>query len=97
MRFAVEILDLIFSFLSSDHRTLLACMKDPILSPIVKRHLYLIIVYVGPKKQANKYHALHQSPSIILCRMIIAHYIVFEFFKCRPIPDGCHLIESSVL
>ena len=37
---AVEILDHIFSFLVSHKRTLRECSRDPVLSPIVERHLY---------------------------------------------------------
>jgi hypothetical protein len=43
MQLSVEILDHIFSFLEplGPHRkTLIACSKDPVLSPIVERHLY---------------------------------------------------------
>ena len=45
-----DILDYIFSFLISDRKTLIACPKDPVLSPIVERHAYYhIIVQVGER------------------------------------------------
>ena len=44
MQFSAEILDHIFSFLISHRETLIACSKDPILSPIVERHLYYHVV-----------------------------------------------------
>jgi len=40
MRLSVEILDHIFSFLLSHREFLIACSKDPLLSPIIERHLY---------------------------------------------------------
>ena len=40
MRLPVEILSLIFSFLVSDIATLTACSKDPLLFPVVEKHLY---------------------------------------------------------
>ena len=40
MRLPVEILNRIFSFLVSDLSTLTTCSKDPLLFPIVERHLY---------------------------------------------------------
>ena len=40
MRFSVEVLDHIFSFLVSHHGTLLACSRDPVLSPIIERQLF---------------------------------------------------------
>jgi hypothetical protein len=40
MRFSVEILDHIFSFLVPHQATLLACSKDPILFPIIERQVY---------------------------------------------------------
>ncbi len=39
MKLSVELLDYIFSFLVS-HKTLVACSEDPVLFPIVERHLY---------------------------------------------------------
>jgi len=41
MKFSIEIVDHIFSFLIPNHRqTLIGCSKDPVLSPIVDRLLY---------------------------------------------------------
>ena len=40
MRFSVEILDHIFSFLVSHHDTLFACSMDPVLFPIIERQLF---------------------------------------------------------
>jgi len=50
MRLSVEILDLIFSFLVSHRESLIACSKEPVLSPIVGRHLYYhVIVRIGKR------------------------------------------------
>jgi hypothetical protein len=40
MRFSVEILDHIFSFLVSHRSTLFGCSNDPVLSPIIERQLF---------------------------------------------------------
>ena len=50
MRVSVEILDLIFGFLIPHREALIACSKDQVLSPIVKRHLfYHVIVHLGSR------------------------------------------------
>jgi len=49
MQLSVEILDHVFSYLVSHRETLIACSKDPVLFPIVERHLYYhVIVNIGP-------------------------------------------------
>ena len=40
MQLSVEVVDHIFSFLVSDHRTLIACSEDPALFPMVERDFY---------------------------------------------------------
>ncbi len=48
MRVSLEILDLILGFLIPHRETLIACSKDQVLFPIVKRHLYYhVIVHFG--------------------------------------------------
>ena len=50
MRVSLEILDLIFGFLIPHREALVACSKDQVLFPIVKRHLfYHVIVHLGSR------------------------------------------------
>jgi len=47
----LEILDHIFSFLVPHRETLIACSKDPVLSPIVEKYLYHhLIINIGDQK-----------------------------------------------
>lgn len=59
MQVSVEILDLIFGFLIPHRKALIACSKDQVLSPFVKRHLfYHIIVHLGARyKKADSMYA----------------------------------------
>jgi hypothetical protein len=51
MQLSVEILDHIFGFLVSHRETLIACSKDPVLSPIIERHLYYHLnVHFGKRR-----------------------------------------------
>jgi hypothetical protein len=56
MQLSVEILDHIFSFLVPHRETLIACSKDPVLSPIIERHLYHhVIVHFGKRRSDADY------------------------------------------
>ena len=54
IQLSFDILDYIFSFLVSDRGTLVACSKDPVLSPLVERHVYYhVIVDVGVRTNSS--------------------------------------------
>jgi hypothetical protein len=56
MQLSVEILDQVFSFLVPHRETLIACSKDPVLSPIIERHLYHhVIVHFGKRRSDTDY------------------------------------------
>jgi len=54
MRLPVEILHHIFSSLVSHQETLVACSQDPVLLPIVERHLYYHVnVFIGRRRSRS--------------------------------------------
>ena len=53
MQLSVEVVDHIFSFLVSERETLVACSEDPVLFPIVERHLYHQITVSIPYGTSN--------------------------------------------
>jgi hypothetical protein len=68
MRLSVEILDHIFSFLVPHRKTLIACSKDSLLSPIVERHLYYhVIVHFGKRSSDADYAFEPDDLSRLVC------------------------------
>jgi len=56
MQLSVEILDRVFGFLVWHREALYACSKDPILFPIVERHLYYdVIVQIAGIPNCNTF------------------------------------------
>ena len=72
------ILDYIFSFLVSDGGliTLIACSKDPVLSPIVERHVYYhVIVEVGVWSNSGYAFKPNHLSELVSKNPQIVHYV----------------------
>jgi hypothetical protein len=79
MHLSLEILDHIFSFLVSHRETLIACSNDPVLSPIIERHLYYhMVVKVGHGETDHAYESNQLSQLISENPRILYHVRILQ-------------------
>ena len=83
MQLSVEILEHIFSFLISHRETLVACSKDPILSPIVERYLYhhVVVQLIGTSdfEPGHLSKLISENPRILYHVRILEIRVEFNF------------------
>lgn len=82
MKLSVEILDHIFSFLVlNNYKTLRDCSEDPVLSPIVERHLfYSLVVHIN--------HRSHSFTPDILSKIVLDNPRILYHVRLLTIKIG---------
>ena len=87
MELPLDILEYIFSFLVSDRKTLIACSKDPVLSPIVEKHRYYHIIVRRTTDDSNNAFEPNHLSQFVSKNPHIVHYVRILQIDLLPAMD----------